>query len=164
VGPADHLVPSAIGQFVATRGAVTERERHTEGAGNRLIGVGGVKRDKPIFAVTVEDTASVVKRTDWVVAHKLRHCRLDFRIEYPAEQVGPLRKRGDDQPLGERPAHRFSYPSLVVGQRVPGAAPLERSPGESQGDKSLCDAEQDEPCRQDQIGKRQNAAAAVIVR
>jgi hypothetical protein len=70
-------------------------------------------------------------------------------------------------PVGDRFARCTAVEPGKGGERriikSHGHADAERGPGQSQGEKSLRDTEQDEPRRQDQIGQRQHAAAAPVV-
>jgi hypothetical protein len=103
-------------------------------------------------------------------AAQMRHARppaescVEKRRERPSDRAGEAGNQGD---AGDRSARGTAVEPGKGGERrvikSHGHADAERGPGQSQGEKSLRDTEQDVPHRQHQIGQRQHAAATAII-
>ena len=103
-------------------------------------------------------------------AAQIRHAaapaelRIEKGRERPSDRAG---KAGDQGDAGDRSARRAAVEPGEGGEsriiKAHGHADAEHRPGQSQGEKSLRDTEQDQPRRQHQIGQRQHAAAAAVV-
>ena len=90
--------------------------------------------------------------------------RIEKRRERPSDRARETSDQGD---AGDRSARGAAVKPGERGEswiiKAHRHTDTQRSPGKSQGRKPLCDAEQDEPRCEHQIGERQDAAAAVIV-
>src|SRR6516165_9681396 len=54
MGPADYLVPTAIGQRLASAPKVWKAERRAEGPRHRPVRFGGIDCDQPVIAIVIE--------------------------------------------------------------------------------------------------------------
>src|SRR5579884_2794119 len=111
VAPADDRVPARVGQSAAAGGAVPEGERYGAGARHRRVGFLRVERRQHEIAVALDAARTIIQRRRRIVAHELRHRRLDRGSEHRRAQIGPLRERDDGEPLGIAAGHRGGPPA-----------------------------------------------------